>query len=124
MSGPLTPCEVREGLDRLLSRRFMRAGRDGDYTDAVDWTSEHRSNSSGALFGAFADDHGIPGNAPGVIEDLAVAFVLSRSGLTQEQLFRLGTSEEAIRLFEESDEWKRRTARGSNLVAFPGRVRP
>ena len=99
MNAPLTAAEVKAGLARLMSSALMTSaeGRKDDYTGALDAASDVRSDMGPRLW-PFAKEWGMKGHAPGVIEDLGVALLLSR--LSVEELFRLGTSTEAIHLFE------------------------
>ena len=107
-NAPLAAAEIRAGIARLMSSPFMtsasaRKGEDpGDpdnYTGALDTASDVRSNA-GADFWPFAESAGAEHNVPGVIQDLGIALVLNR--LSVEEIFRLGTSPEAIALLEEN----------------------
>jgi hypothetical protein len=110
MSAPLTPLEVKAGLARLNAARFMA------------WNHEYQDEPGGYIIGDAASDfifelapklsdtfdaeHGIPTDQDisSIIQSLAFALVLSR--LAHEDVFRLGTSEEALRLFTEKGDWR------------------
>jgi hypothetical protein len=114
-TSPLTKAEIREGLERLMASPLMTnaEGRKGDYLGAVDATSDARTD-----IGPRIRDLGLKraGNVAGVIEDLGFALLAHR--LTAEELFRLGTSAEAMQLFEETEE---RIARMKAFHAAPAK---
>jgi hypothetical protein len=85
-SAALAPAEIRAGVNRLMSSAYMKspAGRQGD---------------AGPSLFPFAEKWGLEGQVPGIIHELGFALLMERT--TPEELFRLGTSEEAIRLLEE-----------------------
>lgn len=107
-SAPLSKGEIREALDRLMASPLMTSaeGRKDDYTGALDAASDVRSDV-GPRLSPFRKAWGLKGNVPCVIEDLAFALIAHR--ISAEELFRLGTSLEAMQLFEEVDA--RRAAR-------------
>ncbi len=106
MKAPLTKAEIRAGIARLMASPLMTSaeGRKGDdgkpdnYTGALDSAGDARCNTYPRLYD-LGEKWGLEGNEPGVIEELGLALLLSR--LTVEELFRLGTSPEAMALFEE-----------------------
>jgi hypothetical protein len=105
---PLADSEIREGLERLMRSALMTCpdARPKDaqgFSGASDMTSWFASGIGASLVD-FADEHGLAPDVRRVIEDLALALV--RSKLSVEDLFRFGTSPEAMRLFEqECEEW-------------------
>ncbi len=106
--GSLNPAEVEAGLARLAACPSL-AG-----PDAVDAVADLESGARPSPWD-LARRQGIPADSrelPTVIAGLAAALVLSR--LAVEEIFRLGTSEEAVRLFEE----RHRPPRKANVVAF------
>jgi len=105
-ASPLKKSEIREGLARLMASPLMKSaeahrrddGEPDDYSGAADTACDFRSDAGPDLFD-FAEKWGLEGQVPAVINELGFALLASR--LTVEELFRLGTSPEAIRLFEE-----------------------
>ena len=107
-SSPLTAAEIRAGIARLMSSPFMQSpegrrgddGKEDDFSGALYTAGDVNSNRGPSLW-SFAETWGLEGNVPGVIEDLGIALLKQR--LSVEELFRLGTSEEAVRLLEEEE---------------------
>ena len=98
---PLTGVEINEGLKRLMSSALMRAS---DFNHAADLTAQFRCADVDRSFSALAECIETRAKVTCVIFDLAVALVTSR--LTESEVFRLGTSEEAMQLFEATcEEW-------------------
>jgi hypothetical protein len=107
-SSPLTTAEIRAGIARLMSSPYMKSaeGRKGDDGAEDDWsgalyTASDVRSDAGPDFWPFAESAGAEHNVPGVIQDLGIALVLNR--LSVEEIFRLGTSPEAITLLEENE---------------------
>jgi hypothetical protein len=104
----LTDAEIRAGIDRLMSSPYMKSaeGRKGDEGEEDDWSgalytaSDARSAAGPDLY-PLAEKWGLEGNVPGIIEDLGFALLTERTSV--EELFRLGTSEEAVRLLEQHE---------------------
>lgn len=109
-NAPLAAAEIRAGIARLMSSPFMTSpegrksdsGKEDDYTGALDAACEVNSNRGPSLF-PFAEKWGLEGNVPGVIEELGVALLKDRTSV--EEIFRLGTSPEAVRLLEGHEAW-------------------
>ncbi|MDD5305517.1 MAG: hypothetical protein PHS14_20645 [Elusimicrobia bacterium] len=105
---PLTAAEIRAGIARLMASAFMTApeGREAtghDFTEAIDATGQFRVDV-GEDVSEIVDGYGVEINVACMTEDLAFALVTSR--LTAAEIFTLGTSEDAIRLFEKSWTWQ------------------
>jgi hypothetical protein len=97
---PLTDAEIRAGLERLRSSALIKV-RDAEW--AADLTCNFKLNV-GLPISELTGPYGIEKGTACVIQDLAVALVTKR--LMKEETFRLGTSPEAMQLFEaECDEW-------------------
>jgi hypothetical protein len=112
----LTDAEIREGIARLTSSALIKARPDS----AGDLTGTFKVNVGVPIL-ELRDAYGIDSETACVIFDLAVALVTSR--LSRSEIFTLGTSEEAMRLFEaECEEWNdpRRAAIEGELVENPG----
>lgn len=123
-SAPLTPDEIRDGLARLMTSPFMTSedarrkweADDDDFECAADWAAQFKVQDSAARFHKLAEVSGTSGNVPSIIHDLAVALVTHRLG--ENEVFRLGTSEEALRFFEENcDEWAQSLRRTADRAA-------
>jgi hypothetical protein len=100
---PLTDAEIREGIDRLMSSALIRSS-DSDVEHAANLAGQFRCADVDRAFSALEERCGVGHQLTSVIFDLAVALVTSR--LTESEVFRLGTSPEAMRLFEsDCDEW-------------------
>lgn len=110
MKEPLRKAEIRAGVARLMSSPYMKSaegrkgdeGAEDDWTGALDTASDVRSNSGPRLF-PFAEKWGLEGNVPGIIEDLGFTLIAQRTSV--EEIFRLGTSPEAIALLEKNATW-------------------
>ncbi len=108
--GSLTAAEVAAGLARLKAAPFMV--RNVEYQDdpgsfrIADAATDFIFEAAPGFSETFTAEHGIPADQEedSIIRDLAYALALSR--LTPEELFRLGTSEEALRLFTERGDWQ------------------
>jgi hypothetical protein len=103
---PLTDLEIRTGLKRLESSALMKASsamKTGGAGWAYDLTCNFKLNV-GPPPSEIAKAYGSADATAAVIRDLAVALFTKR--LTANEAFRLGTSPEAMQLFEaECDEW-------------------
>jgi hypothetical protein len=120
-ASPLKKSEIREGIARLMASSGMtsaegRKGEDGkedDFTGALDTACDLRSDAGPSLF-RFAEKWGLEGNVPGVIRELGFALLMER--VTPEELFRLGTSPEAIAMFEKHEKWWAERVRAHNAA--------
>jgi hypothetical protein len=107
-ASPLRKADIRAGLDRLMASDLMTnpAGRvdtGHGFTETLDAVNQFRGEG-GKDVSEIVKSYGVDREVRSVIESLAFELVMSR--LTEAEIFRLGTSEEAIRLFEESDAWQ------------------
>jgi hypothetical protein len=98
-SKALTTAEIRKGMKRLESSALMKTD---DAAWAQDLTCNFKLNVGLPI--SELEAYGLNRGTACVIQDLAVALITKR--LTKEETFRLGTSPEAMQLFEaECDEW-------------------
>lgn len=107
-SASLTAAEIRAGVARLMSSDLMTnpAGRidtGHGFTEVTDAVHQFRADA-GEDVSEIVKRYGVDRNVRTVIESLAFSLVTSR--LTKAEIFTLGTSEEAIRLVEESSAWQ------------------
>ena len=109
---PLTKAEIRAGLARLMSSALIKAS-DSNFELAADLAGQFRCADVDRSFSALSERCELGDRLTSVIFDLAVALVTSR--LTESEAFRLGTSEEAMRLFEsDCHEWADPRTRAKN----------
>lgn len=117
----LTRVELTEGVGRLKARAFAADGMEELNSFTGTFVFECAAPASRALVA-----QGLDWDAANAIVDLALALLASR--LTAEEALRLGTSEEALTLFEtRSSEWKtqlkwRAEAACENVVRFRSRT--
>jgi hypothetical protein len=102
----LTDAEIRDGMARLMTSALMTSpkGSIEEHGVAADWAAQFKVGDVAPPLENLAEAFGTNTNVASVIHDLAVALVTKR--LCVEEIFRLGTSAEAMRLFEsECWEW-------------------
>jgi hypothetical protein len=116
VSARLSKAEIRAGVARLMASPFVTSpggrkgdpGKEDDFTGALDASCDLRSDAGPSLW-RFAEKWGLEGQVPGIIHELGFALLMER--VSAEELFRLGTSPEAIVLLEEhvrrrDEKWK------------------
>ena len=108
----LTDAEIRAGLARLTSSALIKAS-DSNFELAADLVGQFRCADVDRSFSALSERCELGEKLTSVIFDLAVALVTSR--LTESEAFRLGTSKEAMQLFEsDCAEWNDPRLRANN----------
>jgi hypothetical protein len=108
----LTDAEIREGIDRLMSSALIKAS-DSKFEHAANLAGQFRCADVDRSSSALEERCDIGDRLTSVIFDLAVALVTSR--LTENEAFRLGTSKEAMQLFEsDCAEWNDPRTRAYN----------
>jgi hypothetical protein len=108
----LTDAEIRVGTARLMSSALIKAS-DSNFEHAANLSGQFRCADVDRSFSALAERCELGGKLASVIFDLAVALVTSR--LTEGEVFRLGTSKEAMQLFEsDCAEWNDPRIRAHN----------
>jgi hypothetical protein len=117
----LTTAEIREGVDRLMTSALMTSpeGSVKEHGVAADWAAQFKVGDVDPPLENLAGAFGTNTNVASVIHDLAVALVTKR--LCVEEIFRLGTSAEAMRLFE-SECWEWNNPLSPNVGAKPAEV--
>jgi hypothetical protein len=111
------PSLLTKGVERLKARAFAANGMQALNELTGTFIHERAAPASRAL-----EAHGLDYETASVVVDLAMA--LLASGLTPERALRLGTSKEALTLFEtRSREWQtflkwRAEQAAGNIVKF------